>query len=231
MATGISSRPDREARGPLTRSRIVATALDVADAAGLRAVTMRRLADDLDCEAMSLYHHVASKPVLLAAMVDAVVEEVVARALAIRQDDWRDTFRARALAAREVMLVHPWAPGLIAEQTRSPAPLFVFYEDFVATLIGAGFDYALAHRAIHSMGSLVLGFTNELFDPDPGSGEEVDQEAMLAMAAQMPHLLQLASMEVHQAEGSLSTCDTQAEFEFTLDLVLDGLEARRVAAR
>ena len=53
---------------------------------------------------------------------------------------------------------------------------------------------------------------------------------MAAIAATMPHIAQLAAMELHESEGSLSMCDTQAEFEFTLALVLDGLEARRAGA-
>jgi len=105
----------------------------------------------------------------------------------------------------------------------------MLFEELVATLIDAGFDYDLAHRAIHSLGSLVLGFTNELFDPDPSTDEEIDGEAMLAMAEGMPHLLQLAQMGLHESDGSLSTCDTQAEFEFTVSLIVDGLEARRAA--
>ncbi|WP_234996550.1 TetR/AcrR family transcriptional regulator [Demequina sp. NBRC 110054] len=225
------SGPGETAREPLSRDRIVQAAVAIADFSGLRAVTMRGVADELDCEAMSLYHHVAKKPDLMAAMVEAIVGEVAVTQAAIREEDWRDTFRARCLAARGVMLAHPWAPALISEQTQSPAAMFALYEDFLATLIDAGFDYGLAHRAIHSIGSLILGFSNELFDPAPDSDEEIDEEAMLAMAAQMPHLLQMAATGPHDPDGSLSACDTRAEFVFTLDLILDGLEARRAALR
>ncbi len=215
-------------RSALSRERIIAAAVAIADSEGSRAVTMRRVADELDCEAMSLYHHVANKPELVQGMVEAVVGEVAQAQLAIREPDWRDTFRARCLAARQIMLAHPWAPGLISAQTQSPATLFALYEEFVGTLIDAGFDYELAHRAVHSIGSLILGFSNELFDPSPDSGEGIDEEAMMAMAAQMPHLLQMAAMGPHEPDGSLSGCDTHAEFVFTLELILDGLEARRV---
>lgn len=213
----------------LSRERIVDAAVRLADSDGIRAVTMRRVAEELGFEAMSLYHHVADKNALLAGMAEAIVGEVAMTGAAIRRDDWRDTVRARCLAARRIMLDHPWAPGLISQQTESPPTAFMLFEELVGTLIDAGFDYNLAHRAIHSLGSLVLGFTHELFDADPSTGEEIDEEAMLAMAEGMPHLLQLAQMGPHESDGSLSTCDTQAEFEFTVQLILDGLEARRVA--
>lgn len=218
-----------QAKEQLSRERIVDAAVRLADSDGIRAVTMRRVAEEVGFEAMSLYHHVADKNALLAAMAEAIVGEVAVTAAAIRRDDWRDTVRARCLAARSIMLDHPWAPGLISQQTESPATAFALFEELVATLIDAGFDYNLAHRAIHSLGSLVLGFTHELFDPDPSTDEEIDEEAMLAMAEGMPHLLQIAQMGPHESDGSLSACDTQAEFEFTVTLILDGLESRRAA--
>ena len=221
--------PTSRAKEQLSRERIVDAAVRLADAEGLGAVTMRRVAEELGFEAMSLYHHVADKGALLAGMTERIVGEVAITGAAIQRDDWRDTVRSRCLAARRIMLDHPWAPGLISQQTESPATAFMLFEELVATLIGAGFDYHLAHRAIHSLGSLVLGFSNELFDPDPGTDEEIDEQAMLAMAEGMPHLLQIAQTGPHEADGSLSACDTQAEFEFTVTLILDGLEARRAA--
>jgi AcrR family transcriptional regulator len=213
----------------LSRERILAAAIAIADSSGIRAVTMRRVAEELDYEAMSLYYYVPSKPALLAGMVETIVGEVAATAHEIQHDDWRDTIRERCLAARRVMQAHPWAPGLISQQTQSPATAFPLFEDFVGTLIGGGFDYELAHRAIHAFGSLVFGFSTELFDPDPGSEEEIDEAAMLAMAEGMPHLLNIALMGPHEPDGSLSQCDTQNEYEFTLHLIINGLEERRAA--
>lgn len=218
-----SSHPKQQ----LSRERILAAAISVADGEGLRAVTMRRVAEDLGCEAMSLYYYVADKGALTTGMVEAVIGEVVAASSAITLPDWRGTIGSRCLAAREVMLGHSWAPVPIAQQTESPVTSFALYEEFVGTLVGAGFTYDLAHRAIHALGSMVLGFSNELFDPEPG--EEIDEEAMREMAAALPHLSQMAMLELHEEAGSLSMCDTQAEFEFTLALLLDGLEAKRLA--
>jgi AcrR family transcriptional regulator len=222
---------------PLSRGRVLAAGVALADAHGLAAVTMRRLADELGCEAMSIYHHVPSKGALVEGLVDAVVAEVAQRwtdpavvegAAVEGAVGWRDVVRARCHAAREVMLVHPWAREPIATQAATPPSSFLVFEELVATLRAAGFPAALAHRAIHALGSMVLGFTHELFEPgadDPGTSPE----EMVAMAAAFAAMTWLGGEELHASEGSLSRCDTQAEFAFTLDLVLDGLEARRVA--
>ena len=223
--------PARAAKLALSRERILAAAVSIADADGIGAVTMRRVAEELDCEAMSLYHYVADKRSLLSGMVEVVLVEVVGVALAVQDSaDWRDAVRDRSLAARRVMLDHPWAPALVSAETESPFALYALYEQFVATLVNAGFTYELAHRAIHSLGSMILGFTNELFEPDSGDSGAPSEEEMAAIAETMPHIAQLAAMELHESEGSLSMCDTQSEFEFTLALVLDGLEHRRDAA-
>lgn len=225
--------PRRRAPQPLTRERVLAAALAAADADGIKGVTMRRLAEDLDCEAMSLYHHIAGKSGLLDALVESVLMEIGAEQQAPGEPtgDWRAIIRHRSLAARRVMQRHPWAPTMFATHPDMPPTMFGFYEQFVGTLVDVGgFDYDLAHRAIHSLGSLVFGFTQELFEPDGGSAtEQPSPEEMMEMAKHMPHLLQIAASVPHDSEGMLSTCDTQAEFEFTLDLLLDGLEARRLA--
>ena len=219
-------------KAPLSRERVLAAALALADAEGLASLTMRKLAESLDCEAMSLYHYVKDKAALLHALAEAVVGEVVAvtvdRPVAKDAGDWRDVVRARCLSAREVMLRHPWAPGLLMSQAQAPPSAHRVFEGLVATMVEAGLGYDLAHRAIHSLGSMILGFTQELFEPT-AEDEGVSPEEMAAMASDLPHLLRLAQTVVHEAEGSLSVCDTRAEFEFTLGLILDGLEAHRPA--
>lgn len=223
-------RPDDKA--PLSRERVLAAALAIADAEGLASLTMRRVAESLDCEAMSLYYYVDDKRALLAALAETVVDEIRAATQVPttggKVGDWRDVVRAHCHGAREVMLRHPWAPHLLTSQARVPPNVYAVFEAVVATMVQAGFGYDLAHRAIHSLGSLVLGFTQELFEPT-ADDEGTSPEELAAMAAALPHLARLAEVALHEAEGSLSVCDTLAEFEFTLGLVLDGLEARRPA--
>ncbi len=225
----MSAQPVREA---LSLDRVVRAAVAIADQDGLGAVTMRRVATDLQCEAMSLYHHVPSKDALLAALADEATRRVIEATADLDADTWRDAVRRRCLAARDVMLRHPWAPGLLAAQTTTPPSAWRVFEQLVGTLHDAGFDDDLAHRTIHALGSMVLGFSTELFEPDATdttASAMPDADALAVMAEHMPHLARMAASVVHEVDGALSVCDTQAEFEFTLGLVLDGLERQRLA--
>ena len=218
----------RTARKPLSRERVLSAAAELADTEGLPAVTMRRLASDLGVEAMSLYHHLPGKEGLLDGLVEAVVSEIQAEVDALEPaEDWRSELRGRCLAARRVMLRHPWAPGLITSRPSIPASLFPYFEDVLATFIRGGFSYHLGHRALHALGSMVLGFSQELFTPDAAGGEASEEE-LAAMAGVLPHLTAMAAAELHDAEDpTLGWCDSQEEFEFTLGLLLDGLERAR----
>ena len=216
-------------REPLSRERVLAAAVALADAEGVPALTMRRLAASLGVEAMSLYHHLPGKDALLDGLVETVAAEVVAavsRAGATSADeDWRDTLRRWFALAREVMLRHPWAPALMGRGKAVPPIVYGYYEMILATMIGAGFSYRIAHRALHAFGSMPLGFVQELFGP----GDAGDDEAELAaMAEALPHMAAMVAAELHAAtDPTLGWCDSQVEFQFTLDLLLDGLERYR----
>ena len=222
-------------REPLSRERVVAAAKRLADAEGLATLTMRRLAAELGVEAMSLYHHLPGKEALFDGLVDAVLAEIDEAVTRAEREaparGWRGTLRRRFLTARRVMVSHQWAPGLIGSRPSIPASLYAYYEGILATLIGAGFPYHLAHRALHAFGSMALGFTQELFAPTTAGGStdtEVSEEQLAAMADALPHLTAMVQAELHAAGGdSLGWCDSQAEFEFTLDLLLDGLDRAR----
>ncbi|WP_307815835.1 TetR/AcrR family transcriptional regulator [Myceligenerans indicum] len=225
----------RSARAPLSRERVLDVAAGLADAEGLRAVTMRRVAGELGVEAMSLYHHVPGKDGLLGGLVDLVVAQVsdaVAADPAARGDaggsgDWRVTVRARCLAARTVMLRHPWAPELIASRPTIPPGAFVLFEEVLGVMVRGGCSYWLAHKALHALGSMVLGFTQELFSPaggDDGGGPGDAEEDLAAMAEALPYTTAMVASEMHDADDpTLGWCDSQSEFEFTLGLLLDGL--------
>jgi AcrR family transcriptional regulator len=216
-------------RTPLSRERVLATAMDLADAEGVSALTMRRLAADLGVEAMSLYHHVPGKERLLDGLAGAVLVEInAAVAAGVRDDEgWRTALRQRCLAARQVMLRHRWAPGLLGSRSSIPAGLYPYYEEILATMIRGGLSYHLGHRAIHALGTMVLGFTQELFSPDSAGGtmDAAAAEAeFAALAAALPHLTAMVASEIHDNdEDPLGWCDSQNEFEFTLDLLLEGL--------
>lgn len=222
-------------RTPLSRDRVLSAAMDLVDAEGLPSLTMRRLASHLGVEAMSLYHHVPGKEPLLDGLAEALIVEIrtAVAAAAHAGDDWPEALRRRCLAAREVMVRHRWAPGLLGSRTSIPAGLYPYYEEILATMFRGGVSYHLGHRAIHALGTMVLGFTQELFSPDTEGGtmnEEAAEAEFAAMAAVLPHLTAMVASEVHDNdEDPLGWCDSQNEFVFTLDLILDGL-ARATAA-
>jgi AcrR family transcriptional regulator len=224
-------------RRPLTRSRVLKTAMKVADRAGLSALSMRRLGKEMGVEAMSLYHHLPGKDGLLDGLAEALFDEITAAVAARPPDlraDWKTDLRSRCLAARQVVLRHPWTPALVASRRSVPARLYLHVDQIVALLVGAGFSHRIAHRALHALGSMMFGFVQELFSP-PASGGKLDvakSEAEFArMSAALPHLGAMIASEMHQAtDPAIGWCDSQTEFEFTLDLLLDGLERVRDAA-
>lgn len=223
----------RRSRGPsLSRERVLAVAVERADRDGLPGLTMRALAADLEVEAMSLYHHLPGKDGLLDGLVESLMSEVDAATAAVSAGpDWRDEVRGRCLAAREVMVRHPWGPELMVSRTSVPPSVYVHFEWVLATMVRAGFSYHLGHRALHSLGSMILGFAQELFAPASGEDEEQSEEELAAMAQLLPHISAMVAAELHAAdEDVLGWCDSRAEFAFTLDLLLDGLEAQRLGS-
>ncbi len=215
----------------LSRERVLAAAVEHADRSGLDGMTMRAVADELGVEAMSLYHHVSGKAGLLDGLVERVMAEVdEATALIETDGDWRDVVRRRCLAARGVMVRHPWGPTLLVSRTSIPPSVFAHFEAVLGAMVEAGASYHLGHRALHALGSMVLGFTQELFAPADGEGDLSEEELSL-MAQAFPHITAMVAAELHDSDGDvLGWCDSRAEFEFTLDLLLDGLEAQRTAA-
>lgn len=220
-------------RRPLSRERVLAAAMRRADADGLGAVTMRRVAADVGVEAMSLYHHLPGKDGLMDGLVESVIAEIEAEVAQLpAADDWRQEVRGRALAARRVMIRHPWAPLLIGTRASIPTAVFSYFEQIVAAMVRGGFTYHLAHRGLHALGSMVLGFAQEVFNPAAAGGsldEDATEAEMARLAAQIPHLIAMATSEAHAvADPTLGWCDSQTEFEFTLDLLLDGLDRARL---
>ncbi|KGN38130.1 TetR/AcrR family transcriptional regulator [Knoellia subterranea] len=229
----MTSTARSTSRRPLSRDRVLRRAVKLADTSGLAAVSMRRLGQDLGVEAMSLYNHVKGKEALLDAMVEHVGAELNAEVDALDlpdpAQDWAAALRARSLAARVVMLRHPWMPTVLESRTTMSLEIVRYYDGVVAILTAGGFDHDLTHHCLHALGSRVLGFTQELFDPGD-TGEDTSEEVMAQMAQAVPNLMAMLAEVAHDEPGqTLGWCDDQTEFEFGLDVLLDGLERRRVS--
>lgn len=222
----LTAEPARapEQRLPLSRERVLLTAIAVADADGIDAVTMRRVGDELGAEAMSLYHHVASKDALLDGAVDLVAREINDAVDQLQpRDDWRSAVRERILTSREVLLRHRWAPRLLATRTAMSLEVVRYHDRLVGLLHDGGFSYDLIHHALHALGSRALGFSQELFDPGSGDAAALPSE----LAADLPFLVAMLGEVAHDdPDSTLGWCDDQTEFEFGLDLLLDGLDSR-----
>jgi AcrR family transcriptional regulator len=228
MATNPESVP--EPRTPLNKERVLRAAVEIADEGGIESLTMRRLAETLGVEAMSLYYHVANKEAILDGVVDAIMEEIeeAAGGFGVPEavDDWKTALRERILLARRVMLRHPWAPGVIETRTNLSLPVVRYFEGLLGLLRQGGFSYDLAHHAMHALGSRALGFSQELFEPEDQEAGDEDAAAMFAeMADRFPYLIAMLGEIAHDdPDSTLGWCDDQVEFEFGLDLILDGLE-------
>lgn len=223
-------------RRPLNKERILAAAVTVADDGGLDALTMRGLADTLDVEAMSLYYHVANKEALLDGVAEVVVEEILDEIAdlpgATGPEDWKQAMRSRILRARNVMLRHKWAPWVLESRTTMNGAVLRYYHGFLEIFQAGGMSYDLAHHAMHALGSRALGFSQELFDPTPGTSEEAASEELFAqMATELPLFVEFLQEVAHDdpEDMTLGWCDDQSEFEFALDLMLDGLDRLRQA--
>jgi AcrR family transcriptional regulator len=213
---------DETRRAPLSRERVLKAAVALADESGIDSLNMRRLAQELAVVPMALYKHVANKDELLDGMVDVVVGEIHP---AVDGGQWKSGVRQRILSARQALLIHPWASRVI-ESRATPTPMVLEYmESLIGTFRAGGFSVDLTHHVMHALGSRMLGFTQDLFDDTP-SGEPEMQAAMLReLAGRYPHVAEMAIAATHEDASIIgSGCDDQFEFEFALDLLLDGFE-------
>ena len=224
------SRP----RVPLSRERVLHAAVKVADEGGVESLTMRRLAEELGAEAMSLYYHVARKEDVLDGLVDVIAAEIndtVARLQVPAEGPaWKAAMRNRILSARQIFLRHPWAPAVFASRETVSPQVLRYYDGVLAIMKDGGFSYDTAHHALHALGSRALGFSQELFTPGDASASDQSTANLEAMAGQFPHLIGMLAEVAHDdPDSTLGWCDDQAEFEFGLDLILDGLDRLRPA--
>jgi AcrR family transcriptional regulator len=220
MATStLGGQPRRR----LSRERVLRTAIDHADAGGLEALTMRQLADELEVAPMALYRHVANKDDLIDAMVDVVFSEIGVPA---GGPDWKTAMRQRGIALRDVLARHRWAIGLM-EARRSPGPANLRHHDAViGKLRAAGFDVAMAAHAYSLLDSYIYGFAltkmNLPFDAGPEVADVAQSMLEPYPANEYPNLVEFITE--HAMKPGYDYGD---EFEYGLDVVLDGLERAR----
>ncbi|HEX9856370.1 MAG TPA: TetR/AcrR family transcriptional regulator [Acidimicrobiia bacterium] len=206
-------------RVPLSRERLLRSAIAIADERGNAALTMRSLAQELGVKPMSLYHHVANKEEILDGIIDVVFGEIE---LPPADAGWRSAMRHRAISARRVLASHPWATPLMESRT-NPGPATLRHHDAViGSLRAAGFSIQMTAHAYSLLDSYVYGFAlQEAVLPfDRKTAPDV-AGAIIAQfpSDEYPHLAELATEHVLQPGY-----DHGNEFEIGLELILDGLD-------
>lgn len=221
----LRSAKSAHKRVPLTPDAVVSAGVQLADELGLEALSMRRLATALGVEAMSLYNHVRNKEQLFAAMTERVWSQVY---LPREGANWTAELRLRYLSAHTVVVTHRWVATIIESMSSGPVQL-ASSNAVLGCLRGAGFPVHLAHRALLTLDSYLYGFCfQEVTWPNSRSEvpEVVQQMMPQVSATEFPHLVEMMQYVAVATVGpsaSRGPLDYRAEFEFGLDLVLQGL--------
>jgi AcrR family transcriptional regulator len=221
-STSDSTSEERPRREPLSRERIIRTALRIMDEEGLDAVTMRRVGRELGCEAMSLYNHVRDKDDIL----DGITEEVMREFRVPEAEDWAASARLAAREFRRLLLAHPSVMTLLIEREKpfTNADSLQVYEYIFELFRSAGLSESDTAQAFHVFGGYILGsVTMELGLMVGGPSDEAHEEAHREMArmidsADLPRLREVMPY--------LIDCDLDRQFDFGLDLMIEGLRAR-----
>ena len=211
-------------RTPLSRERVLRAAVDLADEGGLERLSMRELGRRLGVEAMSLYNHVANKDDVLDGMVDLVVGEID---LPAPETDWRQSMRLRAASALKAFTRHPWATVLIDSRVHGGLGRLRYFEAVIGALRRAGFPIELSARAFSLIDSYVYGFCRQslnLASADAGGGDAAEAFLQALPEKEYPYLAEMAAMQ-----AATPGYDEASDFEFGLNLILDGLQRVRDA--
>jgi AcrR family transcriptional regulator len=214
--------PRKRRRVPLTRARVLRRALRIADKQGLAALSMRKLAQELGVEAMSLYHHVKNKDDILDGLLEVVVSEIEVPTIG---DDWREAMRRRARSAHDVLTAHPWATMLLMSRVSIGPAMMRYVDATLGCLRESGFSFPVADYAWNAMDSYIYGYTlqqlNFPFEPDEYAAAAAGFVPEVAADA-YPYLVGLSAEVVARRHDGVHS------LEFGLDLILDGLERLRL---
>ena len=222
---------EKSARLPLTRAKVLSAALRMADKDGIDSLSMRKLAQTLKVEAMSLYNHVANKEDILDGLVDLVAGEIELPsigAVSRMGDDWRAAMRRRAQSAHATLLRHPWAAMLFVSRVNIGPNMLRYVDATIGCLRAAGFGYVLADHAWTAVDAYVYGFTlhKQNFPLRPSEYAQAAKQFLpLIPAEQFPHLNGMSQEIITGRHDGLH------QLEFGLELILAGLEKLRQASR
>jgi AcrR family transcriptional regulator len=204
----------------MSRELVLSAALRLADGEGIEALTMRRLAQELGVEAMTLYYYVANKDEILSGIVDLVHGEIE---LPAPGDAWRPAIRRTAISAHEAIVRHGWASAQWLSIGLTPARLR-YMEAILGCLRSGGFTAYETHLAYHALESHIVGFALWLSGMAlPEDLTDLANEVLAEVPAdEYPAFVE----HLHEHLRPARKTDVGA-FEFALDLLLDGFERMR----
>ena len=202
-------------------------AVALADEDGVESLSMRKLSQELGVVPMALYKHVANKEELLDGMVELIVREIET---GVRAVGWKSEVRQRVLSARQALLRHRWASQVIESRTHAPPVVLDYMNSLIGVFRAGGFSVDLTHHVMHALGSRMWGFTQEVFPtPPPPADPQLRADMFRRVAAHYPHIIEIAMSSSHNEDSAVGGgCDDQFEFEFALDILLDGFERLHV---
>ncbi len=179
---------------------------------------MRRLADALGVTPMALYKHVANRDELLDQMVDWLAAQITAVSA---EAGWKRALRQRILSARALVDEHPWAQRAIETRSTAGVAVLAHMDTLMAIMFDGGLSADLVHHAMHALSTRMWGFTRDVL-PTPTLPEDPDRRAaaMAGFAQQYPAIVRMAMSASHAG----AECDSDAEFRFALDILLDAIE-------
>lgn len=218
-----------EPRVRLSKDRVLRAAMSIADKDGIDALTMRKLAEDLGVEAMSLYYYVTSKDDLLSGIGDLVVREIEAPSGGA---DWKGAIRTSAISYHDALARHPWATSLMTSGLAGVSPAHLRYSDaLLRRFREAGFSPVLTHHAYHALDSHIVGST--LWAANIGKVMKAKADFVQTFIRELPvDEYPYFAEHVQQHVTKSVRTSGKSEFEFGLDLLLDGLEnIRNTASR
>ena len=207
--------PDAHRRMPLNRERVLRAAVALADQSGIESLTMRRLGHELGVEAMSLYNHVANKDDILDGIADLVLTDID---VPPSGTDWKRAMRQRAISTHEVLLAHPWAAMLIMSRYNIGPGMTRYLDATLGRLRDGGFSIEGALDAWNTLDSHLYGFTlQELNLPfEVEEAQRVSADVLTKLSAEeYPHVAEVITHVMQSGR--------EEDFEFGLDLILDGL--------
>jgi AcrR family transcriptional regulator len=208
-------------RPALTRGQIIAKAIAIADGKGIDALSMRKLAGELNIQAMSLYHHFKTKDEIIAGMAEQLVTEID---FGVPDDDagtdWRTIMLSRALSAKTLFRKHAWLPFVLDSQIQSGVKRLEYLNNYIGTLRKAGFPIDLAIKVTSLIDSYIYGYCRQLShvaDTEKSREKLAEDFASMYDAEDFPYLAEATTLMMKQGY------DEEADFLYGLNIILSGI--------